>query len=125
MVLSAIPFYLLAIIMVYIFAVELRWLPPAGGVETTRIMRLDWATTVDVLNAFAGFGCKASPGHVEGSIHLDQAVKLESLPGYADGLWCVQDEAAMSASILLAPKPGEQILDMCAAPGGKTLQLQR
>jgi peptide/nickel transport system permease protein len=49
MVLSAIPFYLLAIIMVYVFAVELRWLPPAGGVETTRIMRLDWATTVDVL----------------------------------------------------------------------------
>ena len=49
MVLSAIPFYLLAIIMVYIFAVELRWLPPAGGVETTRIMRLDWATALDVL----------------------------------------------------------------------------
>ncbi len=49
MVLSAIPFYLLAIILVYIFAVELRWLPPAGGVETTRIMRLNLATALDVL----------------------------------------------------------------------------
>jgi 16S rRNA (cytosine967-C5)-methyltransferase len=81
------------------------------------------ATAADVLQAFTVVGCKASLGHLEGSIHLDQAVKLESLPGYAEGLWSVQDEAAMSASSLLAPQPGEQILDMCAAPGGKTTHL--
>jgi peptide/nickel transport system permease protein len=50
MVLTSIPFYLLAIILVYFFAVVLKWFPPAGGVDTTRIMRLDWATTADVLN---------------------------------------------------------------------------
>lgn len=50
MVLTSIPFYLLAIILVYVFAVVLRWFPPAGGVDTTRIMRLDWETTADVLN---------------------------------------------------------------------------
>ena len=77
----------------------------------------------DVLAAVTEAGCKASLGHIDGSIHLDQSVRLESLPGYADGLWSVQDEAAMSASILLAPKPGEQILDMCAAPGGKTTHM--
>lgn len=49
MVLSAIPYYLLAILLVYIFAVYLRWLPPAGGVSTTRIMRADWATFVDIV----------------------------------------------------------------------------
>jgi peptide/nickel transport system permease protein len=49
MVLAAIPFYLLAIILVYIFAVELRWFPPAGGVETTRIMRFDLPTILDIL----------------------------------------------------------------------------
>ncbi|MGN6488644.1 MAG: ABC transporter permease, partial [Devosia sp.] len=49
MVLTSIPFYLLAIILIYIFAVVLKWFPPAGGVATTRIMRLDWATTEDVL----------------------------------------------------------------------------
>ena len=49
MVLAAVPFYLLAIILVYIFAVELRWFPPAGGVETTRIMRFDLATLNDIL----------------------------------------------------------------------------
>lgn len=50
MVLTSIPFYLLAIILVYFFAVVLKWFPPAGGVDTTRIMRLDWATTADVLS---------------------------------------------------------------------------
>jgi peptide/nickel transport system permease protein len=49
MILTSIPFYLLAIILIYIFAVVLRWLPPAGGVDTTRVVRLDWATTEDVL----------------------------------------------------------------------------
>ena len=49
MILTSIPFYLLAIILIYFFAVVLRWLPPAGGVDTTRVVRLDWATTQDVL----------------------------------------------------------------------------
>lgn len=49
MVLTSIPFYLLAIILIYVFAVVLKWFPPAGGVDTTRIMRLDWATIEDIL----------------------------------------------------------------------------
>lgn len=49
MVLTSIPFYLLAIILIYIFAVVLKWLPPGGGVPPTRIMRFDWATTQDML----------------------------------------------------------------------------
>jgi peptide/nickel transport system permease protein len=49
MVLTSIPFYLLAIILVYLFAVVLRILPPAGGVDTTRIWRFDWPTVADIL----------------------------------------------------------------------------
>jgi peptide/nickel transport system permease protein len=49
MVLTSIPFYLLAIILVYLFAVVFRILPPAGGVDTTRIWRLDWPTFADVV----------------------------------------------------------------------------
>jgi len=49
MILTSIPFYLLAIILIYFFAVVLKWFPPAGGVDTTRIMRFDWATTEDIL----------------------------------------------------------------------------
>lgn len=42
------------------------------------------------------------------------------LPGYADGLFQVQDEAAQLVTHLLAPRPGERILDACAGLGGKT-----
>jgi peptide/nickel transport system permease protein len=58
MVLTAIPFYLLAIILIYIFAVVLKWFPPAGGVAPTRIMRLDWPTVQDML-AHAVLPCLA------------------------------------------------------------------
>ena len=49
MVLTSVPFYLLAIILVYLFAVVWKIFPPAGGVDTTRIWRLDFATLFDVL----------------------------------------------------------------------------
>jgi peptide/nickel transport system permease protein len=49
MVLTSIPFYLLAIILVYLFAVVWKVLPPAGGLDTTRIARLDFATMADLL----------------------------------------------------------------------------
>lgn len=48
MILTSIPFYLLAMILIYFFAVQWRLFPPAGGVDTTRIMRLDWATFADI-----------------------------------------------------------------------------
>jgi 16S rRNA (cytosine967-C5)-methyltransferase len=44
-------------------------------------------------------------------------------PGYAEGLWWIQDAAAAIPARLLAVKAGETALDLCAAPGGKTLQL--
>lgn len=49
--------------------------------------------------------------------------KVEEIPGFADGLFIVQDEAAAFISQVVAPKPGEQIVDLCAAPGGKTINL--
>jgi 16S rRNA (cytosine967-C5)-methyltransferase len=48
---------------------------------------------------------------------------VEELPGYEDGDWWVQDQAAALPARLLAAAPGERVLDLCAAPGGKTLQL--
>ena len=44
-------------------------------------------------------------------------------PGYAEGRWWVQDAAAALPARLLRVRPGETALDLCAAPGGKTLQL--
>lgn len=58
-----------------------------------------------------------------GSARIARAGQISALPGYEDGAWWVQDTAAALAARALAPAPGERILDMCAAPGGKTLQL--
>ena len=48
---------------------------------------------------------------------------LAGWPGFDDGVWWVQDAAAAVPVRLLAPKSGESIVDFCAAPGGKTLQI--
>ncbi len=57
-----------------------------------------------------------------GSFRLASAGQVSALPGYAEGDWWVQDAAAALAMRLLDPQPGEKLLDLCAAPGGKTLQ---
>ena len=58
-----------------------------------------------------------------GSVRLSDPGQVSALPGYDAGDWWVQDAAAALPARILAPQPGEKILDMCAAPGGKTLQL--
>jgi 16S rRNA (cytosine967-C5)-methyltransferase len=71
----------------------------------------------------------AFAAEVGGVALLDQLVRrpvggaVEELPGYADGAFWVQDLAATLPARLLAPPPGAPVLDLCAAPGGKTLQL--
>lgn len=57
------------------------------------------------------------------AITLHEAVDVQRLPGFAQGLVSVQDSAAQLAGLLLDPQPGEHVLDACAAPGGKTLHL--
>ncbi|KFC63440.1 Ribosomal RNA small subunit methyltransferase B [Bosea sp. LC85] len=58
-----------------------------------------------------------------GSVRLRERAPVPSLPGFAEGEWWVQDAAAALPALLLAPRPGERIADLCAAPGGKTAQL--
>ena len=48
---------------------------------------------------------------------------VEALPGYAEGRWWVQDAASAIPARLLGLEPGKRVLDLCAAPGGKTAQL--
>jgi 16S rRNA (cytosine967-C5)-methyltransferase len=49
--------------------------------------------------------------------------QVTALPGYAEGRFWVQDAAAAIPARVLAPAEGERVLDLCAAPGGKTMQL--
>lgn len=58
-----------------------------------------------------------------GSWRLHGPVQVSALPGYDAGDWWVQDAAAALPARLLAPKAGQRVADLCAAPGGKTLQL--
>lgn len=54
---------------------------------------------------------------------LPHSIKVKKMNDFSNGLFVVQDEAAQKACIKLDPKPGESVLDACAAPGGKTTYL--
>lgn len=58
-----------------------------------------------------------------GSLRLPQGAQVSALPGFDTGDWWIQDAAATLPATLLATQPGERVLDLCAAPGGKTMQL--
>lgn len=58
-----------------------------------------------------------------GTIRLENNGKISALPGFRDGSWWVQDFAAALAVQSLGNIRGKKILDLCAAPGGKTAQL--
>ncbi len=68
-------------------------------------------------------GVSVEPGDWPESLRLQESVRLHDLPGFAEGWFSVQDESATAAARLLDPQPGESILDLCAAPGGKTAHL--
>ncbi len=70
-----------------------------------------WAQALD--------GISLAPGHVRTA----KKGSITEWPGFAEGAWWVQDLAASLPARLLPAMPGDRVLDMCAAPGGKTLQL--
>ncbi|KPP83391.1 MAG: 16S rRNA (cytosine967-C5)-methyltransferase [Erythrobacteraceae bacterium HL-111] len=77
----------------------------------------DAATTA--ARAAAMGGVSLAPGHVR----LARGTAIEALEGFAAGEWWVQDLAAQIPARLLGPGEGRHALDLCAAPGGKTLAL--
>ncbi len=64
-------------------------------------------------------GVSLMPGHVR----VPRGTPVESLEGYQEGAWWVQDLAAQIPPALLGTKLGGNALDLCAAPGGKTMAL--
>ncbi|MEJ2565044.1 MAG: 16S rRNA (cytosine(967)-C(5))-methyltransferase RsmB [Gammaproteobacteria bacterium] len=85
-------------------------------------------TRDDYLRMLAAAGLRATPAlHTDAGIMLDRPLDVAQLPGFKEGRVSVQDAAAQLAACVLAPAPGERVLDACAAPGGKTghvLELQ-
>ncbi|MBO9540664.1 16S rRNA (cytosine(967)-C(5))-methyltransferase RsmB [bacterium] len=70
----------------------------------------------------AGLDAEPSPVVSEG-LRFAHGVALSQIPAYNEGTWYVQGEAAMLASRVVDPQPGETVLDIGAAPGGKTTHL--
>ena len=60
---------------------------------------------------------------LDSALLLKEPVPVSELPGFYSGAVSVQDVGAQIAAVLLDPKPGERVLDACAAPGGKTAHL--
>ncbi len=70
----------------------------------------------------ANIPARALP-HADDAVRVDPPCSVERLPGFAEGACSVQDGAAQLSARLLAPQPGERLLDACAAPGGKSTHL--
>ncbi|MBE5039548.1 16S rRNA (cytosine(967)-C(5))-methyltransferase RsmB [Ructibacterium gallinarum] len=59
----------------------------------------------------------------ENCLKAESALDIRRSPAYAQGLYTLQNTSSMEAVRILNPQPGETILDICAAPGGKTGQI--
>ncbi|HEX9811040.1 MAG TPA: 16S rRNA (cytosine(967)-C(5))-methyltransferase RsmB [Burkholderiales bacterium] len=66
-----------------------------------------------------GISASAHP-RVNSAVVIHAPVSVERLPGFSDGWVSVQDAAAQLAAVWLDAPPGSRVLDICAAPGGKT-----
>ncbi len=82
-------------------------------------------TTRDGLKAtLADQGVDAvATGYSELGLEIKSSPAIRTLEAYQRGLFMVQDQAAQLVSLMLSPKPGEAVLDACAAPGGKATHL--
>jgi 16S rRNA (cytosine967-C5)-methyltransferase len=98
----------------------------AWGKEATAAMERVFAQRppIDLTARVSGWaerlGANVLPG---GSMRLPPGMQVSVLPGFAEGAWWVQDAGAAVPARVLAARPGERVLDLCAAPGGKTMQL--
>jgi 16S rRNA (cytosine967-C5)-methyltransferase len=81
---------------------------------------LDLSVKADAAGWAERLGARQLP---TGTLRLTAEGPVEALPGYADGAWWVQDAAAALPARLLGDVAGRRVIDLCAAPGGKTAQL--
>jgi 16S rRNA (cytosine967-C5)-methyltransferase len=81
-------------------------------------------TREGLLSLFAAEGLPAHPGdYSPTAVTVMSRVRPTSLPGFPEGLFTVQDESSQLAVSFLSPLPGQRVLDLCAAPGGKATHI--
>ena len=93
--------------------------------ETVLRLNTDAITPEKFKQQLAAAGIAAHPRAALGHdfFILPRGVRVPEVPGYTEGWFIIQDPATAFAVDLLAPQPGERILDACAAPGGKSLDI--
>lgn len=80
-------------------------------------------TREEVKAGLAAAGVKASDGHyTDNTLQLTGYNYLNRIRAFREGLITVQDESSVLQGYLIHPKAGDRILDICAAPGGKSMQ---
>lgn len=85
---------------------------------TARVNTLQ-TDTDSLIHILAKQGVTAVPAAIPHALELTLSGALEGLPAYRDGLFHLQGLSSQTAVATLAPRPGEILLDLCCAPGGK------
>ncbi len=86
-------------------------------VNTTKI------TVEDLILRLNESGIKAEQGEAEDSVIIEKGMDISANPLYKEGLFYAQDYASQKAVSVLNPKPNSRVLDLCAAPGGKSFTI--
>ncbi len=77
------------------------------------------ADRLSLIESLRAAGVDCWEGTLPEAIRVASSTRIDRLAGFEAGKMTIQDESAMRIVDLLAPRPGERILDLCAAPGGK------
>lgn len=81
-------------------------------------------TEEEVIPVLEAEGVEVAKGRLlEEALYIQKVDQLQKMPSFKEGKWTVQDESAMLVAHVMAPQPGEKILDMCSAPGGKSMHM--
>ncbi len=122
----------------YSFPIELvkRWVMELGEEQAEQLMEASnedpplvlrvntlKTTPEKLINKLAANGIKAEVSEAYPLAITVSGFDIAASALYQNGLFTVQDTAAMLAGVALAPRPGETVIDLCAAPGGKTTHL--
>lgn len=113
-----------------------RWLSRFGEESTVSLM--EWNNAVppldvrinrtriapeEFLEVCARHGIPVTRTELEEAFEIEASGPIEKIPGYKEGFFWIQSISALFPALLLNPKRGESIVDLCAAPGGKSCQL--
>jgi len=114
-----------------------RWLKRWGPEETEQLLMADndpsptcirvntlKTSPGDLREIFVSKGIEVrKSSRTPEALYIEDFGAVEKLEAFLEGKFTVQDESSQLAAYVLAPKPGNRVLDVCSAPGGKTTHL--